>query len=118
MAEEFFTKRKKVKGEWVETTYRIDADFKPKVIGDISQEFIENYCVANNQTEWLVATVNTPSYEVTRKDGTVETVEGKDYPFVNLRRDFAAKFFPEILVGTTGKKETFKEKVNRLYANK
>ena len=118
MAEQYITKKKKVKGEVKETTYRIDADFTPKAIGEISNEFIENYCVAKNEIEWLVNAVNTPSYEVRRKDGTVETVECENYPFVNLRRDFALKFFPEIIGGAGPVTETFKEKINRLYGKK
>ena len=118
MAEKYITKKKKVKGEVKETTYRIDADFTPKAIGEISNEFIENYCVEKNQIDWLVNAVNTPSYEVKRKDGTIEEVACENYPFVNLRRDFAKKFFPNIIGGTTPTAETFKDKINRLYGKK
>ena len=45
MAAEYITKESKKKdGSISGTNYRIDADFKPKIIGEITQEFIENYC--------------------------------------------------------------------------
>lgn len=114
---DFITKSKKVKGEMVETTYRVDASFVPTAINDICNEFIENWCVANNKVEWLVQKVNTTSYQVKRKDGTIDTVECDNYPFVNLRRDFVETFFPSIIKGEA-KKETFKDKINRLYGKK
>lgn len=120
MAERYITKSKKVKGETVETTYRIDADFKPTAIGEISIEFIENYCVANNATSWLLDEVNITEYAVIRDKGKPtehkEIVKCDNYPFVNLRKDFVEKFFPSILKGK--KDETFKERLNRLYGNK
>ena len=123
MAAKYVTKTKKVKGETIETTYRVDADFKPTEINEISIEFIENYCVAKNQIDWLVAAVNTSSYEVERKDKNsgekyTETVECENYPFVNLRRDFVKEFFPTIIKGKAATGETFKDKINRLYGNK
>ena len=123
MANQYVTKVKKVKGEKVETTYRVDAGFKPVAIGEISLEFIENYCVANDETAWLLEKVNTTSYVVERKDKNsgakfLETVPCKNYPFVNLRRDFTEKFFPGILKGNAPAAETFKEKMNRLYSAK
>lgn len=123
MAEQTITKTKKVKGETVSTTYRIDADFVPTKIADISNEFIENYCVAHNQLDWLCEVVNTPSYTVQKKDketGERRTVTVKcdNYPFVNLRRDFAVKFFPSIVGQAPAKAETFKERINRIYGKK
>lgn len=123
MAAEYITKKKKVKGETVETTYRVDAAFKPAEIGEIAIEFIENYCVANNELDWLIEKVNTTSYQVERKDKNtgekyMETVQCDNYPFVNLRKDFVAKFFPSIIKGATSQPETFKEKINRLYGKK
>ena len=122
--EQWITKTKTVKGEKVETNYRIDADFKPTAISDIAIEFIENYCVANNQLEWLVEKVNTTSYEVERKDKNTgkkykEVVQCDNYPFVNLRKDFATKFFSNIFKGdNSSSTETFKERINRLYGEK
>lgn len=119
---DYITKEKKVNGETVKTTYRVDAAFKPSEISDISIEFIENYCVANSKIDWLVKKVNTTAYQVKRKDKEtgkeyMEVVECDNYPFVNLRRDFVEEFFPSIL--KKGKaNETFKDKINRLYGNK
>lgn len=122
MAAEYITKKKKVKGEVVETTYRVDAGFKPSEISEVCIEFIENYCVANKKIDWLLEKVNTTSYEVERKDKEtgakfMETVQCDNYPFVNLRKDFVEKFFPSIIKGNTSP-ETFKDKINRLYGNK
>lgn len=119
---DYITKKKKVNGEVVETTYRVDAAFKPEEISEISIEFIENYCVANNKIDWLLEKVNTTSYIVERKNEETgekykETVECENYPFVNLRRDFVEKFFPKILKGKITN-ETFKDKINRLYGKK
>lgn len=123
MAEKYITKTKVVKGEEVNTTYRVDAGFKPTAINDICMEFIENYCVANNEIEWLLQTVNITSYPVERKDKEtgkyyVETVTCNNYPFVNLRRDFVAMFFPSIIKGAAPHKETWKERLNRMYGDK
>ena len=120
---QYITKKKKVKGEVVETTYRVDAAYKPAEISDICIEFIENWCVANNKIEWLLEKVNTTSYVVERKDKNsgekyTETVTCDNYPFVNLRRDFVESFFPSILKGKAATAETFKDKINRLYGKK
>lgn len=121
MAEQFVTKTKKVDGVEVVTKYRVDTDFVPEKIAEICMEFIENYCVANNEIEWLVNTINITEYEVVRNKGKedekTETVQCDNYPFVNVRRDFVKKFFPKILKGEDGN-ETWKEKINRLYGKK
>lgn len=118
MAEKYITKTKKVKGVEVSTKYRIDAAFKPKEIGEISLEFIENYCVANGETDWLIEEANITEYTVIRNKGKEdefeEVVACDNYPFVNLRKDFALKFFPGIIKGKK-KDETFKARINRLY---
>lgn len=120
MAEKYVTKSKKVKGETIETKYRIDADFVPAEISEISMEFIENYCVANNQVAWLLDEANITEYAVIRNKGKEnqykEIVKCDNYPFVNLRKDFVKKFFPTIIKGK--KEETWKERLNRLYGNK
>lgn len=123
MAAEYIKKTHKKNGTTVETTYRIDAAFVPAKIGDICNEFIENYCVANKEIDWLVEVSNTSSFVVERtnketKEKYFETVTCENYPFVNLRRDFAQKFFPSILKGEPAKAETFKERINRLYGKK
>lgn len=123
MAEQYITKKSKKKGVETETTYRIDADFVPTETKQISQEFIENWCVAHGHTEWLVAECSITSFTTQKKNketGVMETVtvECKSYPFVNLRADFVHKFFPSILKGTVTKGETFAERIKRLYGNK
>lgn len=102
--QEFITK---ISGkEKKEITYRIDADFTPTDINDICIEFMENYCIAKKETEWLVDTV---SKRIVDKKG-----KERDYPFVSLRADFVKKFFPEIIKGED-KKETIKQRILRKY---
>lgn len=120
---DYITKEKKVNGEVVKTTYRVDAGFKPTEIGDICIEFIENWCVANDKIDWLVKKVNTSAYEVKRKNKETgeeytEVVSCENYPFVNLRRDFVEDFFGSILKKKAAGAETFKDRINRLYGNK
>lgn len=121
MAEKWITKSKTVKGEVIETQYRIDADFTPSKIGEISMEFIENYCVANNAIGWLLEEVNITTYSVTRDKGKPterkEVVTTDNYPFVNLRKDFAEKFFPSI-IGKESTTQTWKERLNAKYGKK
>lgn len=118
MAEKYITKTKKVKGVEVSTKYRIDAAFVPEKIGEISMEFIENYCVANKEIDWLLEEVNITEYTVVRNKGKAdeytEVINSKNYPFVNLRRDFTLKFFPDI-INSDDEHETWKERINRLY---
>jgi hypothetical protein len=127
MAEQYIVKthKKKKTKEEVSITYRIDADFVPEKIADISPEFIENYCVANNEVEWLVATYNTKEYPVKRKNKEtkkeyIEIVncEADGYPFICVRKDFVNKFFPTIIKGKPAKEETNRERINRLYGKK
>ena len=129
MAAQYVTKTHKIKkgenkGQVVETTYRVDAEFIPTEINQIAQEFIENYCAANDRTDWLLEKANITSYVVERTDKEtkkkyLETVTCDNYPFVNLRRDFVVDFFPSILKGVKQEKpETFKERMNRLYGKK
>lgn len=120
MAEKWITKSKKVKGETVETKYRIDAGFKPTEIGEISMEFIEAYCVAHDEIDWLLEEINITEYAVIRDKGKPsehkEIVKCDNYPFVNLRKDFVEKFFSNIIKGNTN--ETWKEKLNAKYGKK
>lgn len=118
--EQYITKTHKNKeGKEVTIKYRIDAGFVPTEISQISPEFMENYCVANNETAWLVETVQKKVIYNYKKGKKAGTTEEKPYPFVNQRADFASKFFPSIIKG--GKKEdkeTFQERILRLYGNK
>ena len=91
----------------VEKEYRIDADFVPTTTADIAPEFIENWCVANKKTDWLVEEVQKT---ITDKNG-----KEKDLPFVNLRADFVKEFFPSIISGSSKKGETFKDRILAKY---
>ena len=121
MAEEYVVKTKEVDGKVIETKYRVDPGFVPEKIAEISMEFIENYCVANSEIDWLIKTINITEYEVVRNAGKpdqkTETVKCDNYPFVNIRRDFVKKFFPKIIKGKQSN-ETWKDRINRLYGNK
>ena len=122
---EYVTKKRVVKGEVVETVFRIDADFVPEKVSEIAQEFIENYCVAKGETDWLVDEVSITSYTTIKKgeDGVKKEVTidctSTGYPFVNLRSDFVQKFFPQILKSKKAKKEeSFADRIKRLYGKK
>lgn len=107
MAAKYVTKEHKNKqGEVVSIKYRVDAAFEPEKISDITPEFIENYCAANEEIEWLVKEVQ---LTITDKNG-----KKRDYPFVSLRADFVKKFFPEILT-KRGSEESFKDRILKKY---
>lgn len=123
MAEKYITKKKKVNGQVVETTFRIDADFVPTKANEICMEFVENYCVANNKIDWLLEEVNIDTYSIQRKNpdtGAMETkiVKCDNYPFVNLRKDFILAYFPSIIKGDSSKPTTWKERINQKYGKK
>lgn len=103
------TKKNKETGEVtvIEKEYRIDADFVPTTTADIAPEFIENWCVANKKTDWLVEEVQ---ITITDKNG-----KEKYLPFVNLRADFVKEFFPSIISGNSNKGETFKDRILAKY---
>lgn len=114
---------KKKDGTTATKDYRVDADFVPTAIADIHIDFIENYCVANNATDWLLEEVNISEYTTTKKNketGEMETktIKCNNYPFVMLRADFAKKFFPSIIKGDAPKKETAKDRFNKKYGKK
>ena len=113
MAEIIITK-KSSKGE--DVTYHAEPEYKPTVIGDICEEFIVNYCEANGHTDWLVEKVNTkvPTKKLD-ENGNPKMVY---MPFVSLRSEFAKKFFPNIIKGDSGKKLSFRDKINAKYAKK
>ena len=114
------TKRKD--GTIVKNEYRTDAEFKPTKIADIHIDFIENWCVANNETKWLVDTISISEYTTTKKNKETGAMETKTikcpngYPFVMLRADFAKKFFADIIKGKpvkTTKKDEFLKKYGK-----
>lgn len=101
MAEKYIEKThtkvdKKTKEKSIVTTkYRIDPEFVPANASEICTEFVEAYCIANNEVEWLC-------------DKYKSTTVGKDgkerpYSFISIRTDFCAKFFPELAKATTKK---------------
>ena len=108
------------KKETITKEYRVDADFVPKSVDVICDEFIENYCVANNATDWLVETVDEKTVskrKVKDAEGNVTGVKEVEiaYTFANIRSDFVAKFFPEILKGKSTKPMSFADKIKAKY---
>ncbi len=103
-------------------------DFK-----NLKQADIEKWCLDNNQMDWLVSLVNTPvKVKVYPKVASVSkngkkswkadktqpyTLEERDIPFVEIKAAFLRKFFPE-QISAKEDKETFKERINRLYGKK
>ena len=97
----------KTKGK-VKTEYRIDADFIPEKAEQICEEFIINYCEANNHEEWLY---NEYTEIIEKKNGKV----GKR-TFLEVRKDFIKKFFSNL---TKEKKLSAKDKfINKFKENK
>ena len=76
-------------------------DYKKMTINDII-----DWCKANNEVEWLKAEVN----KTITKDGKT-----RDITFIEIKKDFATKFMPEILpVPTKAKKPTMKDLIAAL----
>ena len=81
--------------------YRVDADFVPKKLDEICEEFIQNYCLAKGESDWLDKQYDsTEVFEVKadkRKYKGVEYKKGDKYEaeksFISIRKDFADKFF-------------------------
>lgn len=86
----------------VSKEYRIDAEFKPNDVSEIIIDFIKNYCVANNQVDWLIEQLESKETHK-KKDGTVKKV---DKSFISIRSAFIDKFFPEIRKGNVEKQPT------------
>lgn len=109
------------KKETITKEYRVDADFVPKSVDVICDEFIENYCVANDAMEWLLETVDKKTVskrKVKDAEGNVTGVKEVeiDYTFANIRSDFVKKFFPQILKGEkSGKAVSFADKIKAKY---
>lgn len=112
-------KVRKKDGSFAETKYRIDASFIPAAVNEICDKFIINYCIANNEEEWLFNELNATETATANKDRKVTAVvngikqknynvkAGESYEqpksFVSLRSDFANKFFPDIVKGSSTK---------------
>lgn len=115
-------KTRKKDGSIQETKYRIDPTFVPEKIGDICDEFIVNYCVANGKEEWLYNELNKTETAKANKDRkvkavvdgvkkTIEVKAGEEYQqqqsFVSLRSAFANEFFSDIIKGQSVKESAF-----------
>ena len=96
---------------------------------DINQQFILDYCVKNNQVEWLKEQRNT---EVTglkyplsdapvneggrrKQDKTKEPTEVKrHYTFLEIKQHFIKKFYPELVPAKKDKKPSFFDLIDAL----
>ena len=76
-------------------------DYKKLNIDDII-----NWCVANNQVDWLKAEA---SRKFRNEDGTERAIT-----FIEIKRDFAKKFMPEIMPKSKEKKPSMFEKIKAL----
>lgn len=110
MAEKYISiTHKNKKGEEKTINYRVDADFVPKKLDEICEEFIQNYCLAKGKEEWLDKQYESKeTFEVKTSKRTyrgVEYTKGQKYEadksFISIRKDFAKEFF-----GIDKKKET------------
>ena len=88
------------------------------------------WCKANNQVEWLKAEVNKktkqkvyPKKEVVKANGKTVmksdktqpyTLVEKDITFVEIKKDFATMFMPEILPVAKEAKPSMKDLINSL----
>lgn len=113
MAEKTIAKtHKNKKGEEKTILYRVDADFVPTSVNEICEEFIQNYCEAKGQVEWLIAQYEAEEEAIAKKDGKRRKA-GEKYKqpksFVSIRADFVSSFFPNILKGdkTTNNREAW-----------
>ena len=118
---QFLPKSHKTKdGKEVKVLYRVDAGFVPEKIGDICEEFIQNYVIAKNETDWLVAQYSEKE-EATAKKDTKKRKAGEKYlqdkSFVSIRSAFVEKFFPDIKKGT-GKENTARTDFLKKYGKK
>ena len=127
-------KVRKKDGSFAETKYRIDASFIPAAVNEICDKFIINYCIANNEEEWLFNELNATETATANKDRKVTAVvngikqknynvkAGESYEqpksFVSLRSDFANKFFPEIIKGKPEQELSFRDKMLAKYKKK
>ena len=88
-------------GEEKTIKYRVDADFVPEKLGDICEDFIQNYCIAKGKEDWLDNQYASKETFTVKKDkkkykGVVyykgQTYEA-DKSFISIRKDFAKEFF-------------------------
>lgn len=112
MADKYVEKKHKNKdGKEVVTKYRVDAAFIPSAVKEICEEFIQNYCEANDKVEWLTKQYESKEVAVA-KTTTKRRQAGDKYEipksFVSIRSDFVEAFFPDIIKG--GKNDTPRDK--------
>lgn len=102
MAKQFIEITHKNKNKEEKTIkYRIDADFVPEKVGEICEEFIQNYCLAKGKEDWLdnqYDSKETFTVKADKKKYKGNTYyKGQTYEanksFISIRRDFAKEFF-------------------------
>ena len=84
---------------------------KPEQIGDLTADSILDYCAANGHAKWLQETAN-KTKKVKNKKTLEETT--KRIGFFELRKEFAKKFFPELIPEKKKKNKTFYDKIMEL----
>jgi tRNA/tmRNA/rRNA uracil-C5-methylase (TrmA/RlmC/RlmD family) len=100
-------------------------NYKKMTINDIIA-----WCKANNQVEWLKAEVNKKTSQKVYPKKTIINADGKkvkradkdqpytlvekDITFVQIKKEFAEKFMPEILPVAKEKKPTMKDMIAAL----
>jgi hypothetical protein len=105
----------------VEATYRVDLDFVPDDINDICEEFIQAYCVAQGDEAWLYEQYTTKiDCKIRDKDDKkkIIKVEKREQPFINIRKNFAIKYFPTCIKGKPEKTLTIRAKFIMAHAKK
>ena len=111
-------------------------DIKSMAVKDIKINHIEEWCMENNQQDWLIDFCSTPYTvkiypykEITKKDGTkgrkydttqppIGTKELECAPYVNIRSAFLQKFFPDKIKGKENKVSAIQAMLARLKASK
>lgn len=108
--------RKVFQWEEKEITYRVDAGFIPKRIDEICEDFIQNYCIANDKEDWLDSQYSEQEDKtITNKKTGKITKKKQPKSFVSIRSAFAKEFFPNIIIG---KQEKDKKRVSAWEAKK
>lgn len=101
------------KSAQVEATYRVDLDFHPENINEICEEFIQAYCKAQGEENWLYEQY-TMKIDCKIRDKAdkkkIIKIEKREQPFINVRKNFAEKFFPGCIKGEPEKVLSAREK--------
>ena len=107
------TRKENGKSVQVEATYRVDVDFVPSEINEICEEFIQAYCIAQGDIEWLVEQYTTKiDCKIRDKEDKkkIVKIEKREQPFINIRKNFAEKYFPGCIKGKPEKVLSIREK--------